>query len=266
VSVHIVGRPERSPVDAPSAGAADQDDAMTTRQTLILGNERFRVGPWHADPHIAYLSLTPDVPRPSLGGLQRCLRRLDDEGYSSIITAALHPDEAATFLHAGFVEYDRLRVLSHSLRDLDPPRRRPGPDVRLRRARASDRGPALAADARAFPPFWRLDDDGLHEALTATPKARFRVAVRRGGVVGYAVTGRAGSQGFLQRLATDPDVAGTGIGSELVMDALRWCLRRRVRRVLVNTQEGNERALALYRRLGFEPTPTDLVVLTRPIP
>ena len=69
-----------------------------------------------------------------------------------------------------------------------------------------------------------------------------------------------------QRLATDPDVAGTGIGSELVMDALRWCLRRRVRRVLVNTQEGNDRALALYRRLGFEPTPTDLVVLTRPIP
>jgi ribosomal protein S18 acetylase RimI-like enzyme len=239
---------------------------MNTRQTLILGNERFRVGPWHADPHIAYLSLTPDVPRPTPAGLQRCLQRLGDEGYSSIITAALHPEEAMAFTHVGFAEYDRLRVLSHSLQDLDPPRRRPGPDVRLRRARAADHSAALAVDARAFPPFWRLDADGLHEAIHATPKARFRVAVRDGRPVGYAVTGRAGTQGFLQRLATDPDHAGAGIGSQLVLDALEWSRRRRVRRVLVNTQEGNERALALYRRLGFELTPTDLVVLTRPIP
>jgi ribosomal protein S18 acetylase RimI-like enzyme len=239
---------------------------MKTRQTLILGNERFRVGPWHADPHIAYLSLTPDVPRPSVTGLQRCLRRLGGDGYSSIITAALHPQEAAAFLQAGFSEYDRLRVLSHPLRDLDPPRRRPDPRLRLRRARAADRAPSLSVDARAFPPFWRLDPDGLDEAIRATPASRFRVAVGDGRLLGYAVTGRAGSQGFLQRLATDPDHAGSGIGSELVLDALRWAVRRRAQRVLVNTQEGNERALELYRRLGFEPTPTDLVVLTRSIP
>jgi len=50
-----------------------------------------------------------------------------------------------------------------------------------------------------------------------------------------------------------------------VLDALRWAARRRVGRVLVNTQTTNERALDLYRRLGFVRTPTDLVVLTRPI-
>jgi GNAT superfamily N-acetyltransferase len=111
-----------------------------------------------------------------------------------------------------------------------------------------------------------LDSDGLDEAIEATPSSRFRVATRDGRLVGYAVTGRAGSQGFLQRLATDPDHAGTGIGTALVLDALRWATRRRVRRVLVNTQNGNRRALDLYRRIGFEPTPTDLVVLTRSIP
>lgn len=239
---------------------------MKTRQTLILGNERFRVGPWHADPQVAYLALTPDVPRPSVGGLQRCLRRLGDEGFSSVITAALHTDEAMVFLHAGFDEYDRLKVLSHPLADLDPPRRRPGADVRLRRARPADRAAALAVDARAFPRVWQLDDDGLDEALTATPRARFRVAVRSGQVIGYAVTGRAGPQAFLQRLATDPEHAGAGVGAALVVDALRWSSRRRAQRLLVNTQVGNERALELYRRTGFRPTPTDLVVLTRPIP
>ncbi|MFN7148539.1 MAG: GNAT family N-acetyltransferase [Microthrixaceae bacterium] len=239
---------------------------MNTRQTLILGNERFRVGPWHADPAIAYLSLTPDVPRPSVEGLHRCVRRLGDEGYSSVITAALHPDEARPFLELGFVEYDRLRVLGHSLEDLDPPRRRPGRAVRLRRARHADRETALGVDGRAFPRFWQLDEDGLDEAIRATPKTRFRVAERGGVVVGYAVTGRAGSQGFLQRLATDPEHQGDGVASSLVIDALHWAARRRVRRVLVNTQEGNARALALYRQLGFELTPTDLVVLSRPVP
>jgi len=239
---------------------------MTTRHTLILGNERFRVGPWHADPAVAYLSLTPDLPRPSPSGLQRCLRRLGGEGYSSIITAALHPEEATPFLQVGFTEHDRLRVLIHSLVDLDPPRRRLDPSVRLRRARPSDRADALAVDARAFPTFWQLDGDGLDEAIDATPSSRFRAATRDGRLVGYAVTGRAGNQGFLQRLATDPDHAGTGIGTALVLDALRWASRRRVTRMLVNTQDGNQRALELYRRVGFEPTPTDLLVLTRPIP
>jgi len=239
---------------------------MSTRQTLTLGHERFRVGPWHADADTAYLALTPDVTRPSVAGLQRCLAELGREGYSSIITSALHPDEARPFLQAGFVEYDRLRVLSHDLHDLEPPRRTPDPTVRLRRARRSDRARALEVDARAFPPFWRLDAPGLHEAVSATPHTRFRVAEAEGRTIGYAVTGRAHSQGFLQRLATDPTHAGRGIGSALVLDALRWARRRHVSRVLVNTQDDNLRALALYRQLGFQMTATDLVVLSRPVP
>lgn len=239
---------------------------MSLRQTLTLGNERFRVGPWHADASTAYLSLTPDVVRPSTEALMRCLRRLGSQGYSSIITAALHPDEARSFLDAGFVEHDRLHVLAHPLVGLDRHRRGSDPGVRLRRARRRDHGAALAVDARAFPPFWRLDRSGLDEALHATPRRRFRLATRDGSVVGYAVTGRAGSQGFLQRLATDPDLAGRGIGSTLVLDALDWAARRGARRVLVNTQWSNERALELYRHLGFESTATDLVVLTRPLP
>ena len=238
---------------------------MTTRQTLTVGADRFRVGPWHADRSIAYLALPPEVARPSDDGLRRCVDRLADAGYTSIITSALHPEEAGAFLRLGFAEYDRLRVLAHDLRDIDPPRPTLDPSVRLRRARRGDRTPALVVDGRAFPPFWRMDRAGLAEAESATPSRRFRVAVR-GGVVGYAITGRGGSQAFLQRLATDPDLAGHGVGSALVVDSLHWAVRRRCRRLLVNTQRENDRALDLYRRLGFRPTPTDLVVLSRPVP
>lgn len=239
---------------------------MSTRQTLTLGHERFRVGPWHADPSTAYLALTPDVTRPTAGGLQRCVDQLGQDGYSSVITSALHPDEARPFLRVGFVEFDRLRVLSHDLADIDPPRRTVDPSVTIRRAHRADRSAALGVDGRAFPPLWRLDSAGLAEALTATPRTRFRVAEIDRRTIGYAVTGRALTQGFLQRLATDPDYVGRGVGSSLVLDSLRWARRRHVRRVLVNTQDDNTRALNLYRQLGFHMTATDLVVLTRVVP
>ena len=238
---------------------------MTARQTLIVGRDRFRIGPWHADHAIAYLSLPPESPRPTDAGLDACIERIANGGYRSIITSALHPDEAGPFLRQGFEEFDRLRVLAHPLRERDElDRPSPPHGVRLRRARRSDRDAALEVDHRAFPEFWRLDRDAMEDAETATPSRRFRVA-DAGGVVAYAITGRSGSQAFLQRLATDPGHTGRGIAGALITDALRWAARHRCRRLLVNTQRDNERALALYERLGFQLTPSDLVVLSRRI-
>jgi ribosomal protein S18 acetylase RimI-like enzyme len=238
---------------------------MDIRQTLTVGEDRFRVGPWQADARVAVVGLPPDAPTPTVAGVRRCLDRLAEAGYSAAMTSALHPREALPFETAGFAEHDRLRVLAHALTDLDPPR----PAVvglRLRRATDADAEDALAVDRRAFPDEWRIDRAMLAEARAATPVSRFRVAVLDGEVAGYAVTGRGGRQGFLQRLATDPAVAGRGVASALVVDALRWARRHRARRVLVNTQRENRRALDLYLRLGFVPTPTDLVVLSRPVP
>ena len=137
----------------------------------------------------------------------------------------------------------------------------------------------LAIDAAAFSPFWRLDDAGLEEALTATPASRFRVAVDRhaGGadaatddelvdgdaILGYAICGRAGRRGFVQRLAVDPARHGSGVGRALVLDGLGWLRRRGVDRVVVNTQEANRRALELYERLGFRRQPGGLAVLKK---
>jgi ribosomal protein S18 acetylase RimI-like enzyme len=155
---------------------------------------------------------------------------------------------------------DTLHLLAHDLRELPD-----APAAKLRRGRRTDRRPALDVDNRAFPAFWRLDDAGFREAMTATPSARFRVAVVDRRVAGYAVTGRAGHRGYLQRLAVDPDVQGHGLGRALVADALEWLRRRGVTNAVVNTQVENERALALYLATGFRLQPSGLQVLGRTI-
>src|SRR5204863_138705 len=86
----------------------------------------------------------------------------------------------------------------------------PSPPVRIRRALPSERARVLELDAAAFLPFWQLDERGLDDAIEATPRARFAVAVdgESGRIEGYAVTGRSGRNGYLQRLTVDPAAAG----------------------------------------------------------
>ena len=125
----------------------------------------------------------------------------------------------------------------------------------------------MDVDRRAFGPENSFDALDLRAALDATDRSRLRVAVLghggHGAIVGFAVTGRDGTRGYLQRLAVDPGAAGSGIGSALVTDALRWCRARGVRRAVVNTESDNVRALRLYRRLGFVDIALDLLLLER---
>ena len=70
---------------------------------------------------------------------------------------------------------------------------------------------------------------------------------------------------FAERFALRPAYAhslhlGGATGCAMVMLAGDLVRAGRCRRVLVNTQRHNTRALSLYRRLGFEVTPTDLLV------
>jgi GNAT superfamily N-acetyltransferase len=180
---------------------------------------------------------------------------LAERGYVDVVTAALGPSESHGFLTAGFEVHERLHLLAHDLVSMPE-----GPAVALRRGRRADRPAALAVDARAFEPFWRLDDSGLDEAMSATPSSRFRVA-DDGRIHGYAVTGRAARRGFLQRLAVDPDRQGHGTGTALIADSLRWMKRRGVDRAVVNTQERNVGAVRLYEHLGFRIQPGGLAVL-----
>lgn len=220
--------------------------------------DRLRVGAWRGDANVAYMAPLLDGALPTTEAIHRACRALAGHGYARVITAALGPIESEVFAAAGFAVHERLHLLTHFLQDLPGP---PEPDPGLRRGRRADRDAALSVDTRAFAGFWRLDNTGLEEAFSATPHNRFRVADRDDQVAAYAVSGRSGHRGYLQRLAVDPAHQGAGLGSLLVLDALRWMRRRGADRAMVNTQEQNLAALGLYQRLGFHLEPEGLHVL-----
>jgi ribosomal protein S18 acetylase RimI-like enzyme len=231
--------------------------AVTGARSLSIGDDHLRVLPWRGDHRIAYVVARRG--RPTDDQVRRCLAGLA-ERFDAVLTAALPPEDQGPYLRTGFTVHERLHLLK---RPVEPVPATVG-EHHLVRGRRRDRDAVLAIDGAAFPAFWRLDAVGLDDALSATPSVRYRVAVdeaRR--PVGYAVTGRAGARGYLQRLAVQPTHQGTGIGGALVADGLRWLRRWSAREVLVNTQEDNVTALRLYERLGFAREPEGLAVLRR---
>jgi ribosomal protein S18 acetylase RimI-like enzyme len=217
-----------------------------------------RLRPWRGQPEVAEIAIGAAA-GPSREVVDECVAHLRTSGYQAVLTTALSPAEALGFVDAGFGVRERLHLLEH---DLSPPMPAPGP---TRRGRRADRAAVLALDHLSFDTFWRLDERGLDDAIHATPSVRFRLVDNDVGVGGYAITGRAGRQGYVQRLAVHPRARGRRHAHALVGDALAWLRRRGAARALVNTQERNAAALALYQSCGFRRLPTSLCVLGREI-
>ena len=225
------------------------------------GNDRLRVRPWRGSNSVAIVSPLPGQPPVSVTTIRLTGASLHERGFERAVTSALTPAEERMFVAGGYTVRERLHLLHHDLTNLDAVQ----VPWRLHRARRSHTDDILGTDNAAFGEFWKLDVAGLQDAIAATPTARVRTAHATDDgsskIVGYAVTGRAGSSGYLQRLAVHPSHQGEGLGRDLVVDCLRWVKRRGGSRVLVNTQEANGRALALYTAMGFQPEPHGLAVL-----
>jgi ribosomal protein S18 acetylase RimI-like enzyme len=239
---------------------------MTRLDTITWGAEKFRVAAWHVDEHVAYVTTGGRTFQPSVPGVASLLGRLRDQGFGGVVTSALRPQDVPAFVASGFSERERLVVLRRAVADV--PSVDPISHGRLRRRRPDDLPGLLAVDHAAFEPAWRLDAAGIRDAQSATPRSRLRVstaavAARSSALVGYAICGRAGRTGYLQRLAVHPASQGRGHGRALVVDALGWLARRHAEDVLVNTQRSNQRAIELYRSLGFEHDRAELIVLER---
>lgn len=217
---------------------------------------RLRVVPWQGDPYTALVGPRPAGRPPSVADVVDCLAYLTEIGVNSAVTPALAGRDAEPFSAAGFSLRERLHLLAYLL-DAAPT----APQQVLKPGRPWHRDAVVNIDREAFEPFWQFDRAALSEARKATPSHRFRIAQQDGELVGYAVTGKAGNRGYLQRLAVSPKMQGSGLGSALVHDSLQWLHRRGVRIAMVNTQERNERAFKLYKHLGFRPQSEGLTVL-----
>lgn len=234
---------------------------MTAVDTVSAAGAKLRVRPWRGGRGTAELTAVPAgaVVPPAL--VELALDRARSRGYDHVVTPALPRTEWRPYLDSGFTVREELHLLGHDLLDL-PARPHLDRSARLRRVQRRDRERVLAVDHAAFDPFWRLDADALDDAVRATPSVRFRMDASGRG---YALTGRSGDRGYVQRLAVDPAAQGHGLGTALVLDGLWWLRRWRVREALVNTQAANEGAVRLYERLGFRRRREGLAVLERPV-
>ena len=185
-----------------------------------------------------------------------------------IRTGALFPAAAEAFRAAGFVEADRLALLERALDDRIE--MSSSSDLVTSRLRSRDLELAADIDRASFPVGWQHDAESLRDIATATPQSRRRLiapspghrsaVLRRHSPIGFAITGCAGPNGYLQRLAVHPASRRHGAARLLVDDALAWLMRRGARRAMVNTGSDNVAALQLYRDAGFDRLRDELVV------
>ena len=240
------------------------------RQAISTPSARAELRTWPLDPSLAHLvmvdvSMTPTAEQVA-DWLATAYAAPEPDRVSprAVRTGALYPAAADAFLDCGFVVVDRLALLERTLTGPQPRRRRDR-TVALRRVRRRDLPDLAEIDQGAFPDGWGNDATSLREITDATPAAHSRAAYSRGRssgpALGFAITGRAGTTGYLQRVAVRPQARRSGIGSELIDDAVEWLMRRGASRALVNTGRDNHAALRLYERASFERLGEELVVL-----
>lgn len=202
--------------------------------------------------------------------LARWKQQWSAQGYQRLRTPAVDSITAQTFRRFGFEVIHTLTVLSMGPAELSRMHTTTTTSAQVRplrwgvdSLRATTRvAQALAVDRAAFGDTWALDLDGWRDTLRATPQRKVWGVTQRGeGLIGFAVCGLVGDDGFLQRLAVHPQYRRQGVGGSLVREAALWVAGRGGRRVLVNTKPDNVAALELYRSWGFRDQPEGLVVM-----
>lgn len=251
-------------------GSAGSFSATPSRTFSLVGDAlhtraRIDIRPWPYEPTIAQLILLDVNMVPTHAAIEQWIDQAFEWSpeITSIRTGALFPAAATAFAERDFVVADRLALLELELPPTKPVQR---PELQsstigTRRLRRSDFDVAARIDSAAFETSWQNDAQSLGQIIDATPKARARIATIDRRPIGFALTGKAGTTGYLQRIAVDPSARRLGMARHLVDDAVHWLSRRGATTALVNTGCDNAAAIALYVGRGFQRRSDQLLVM-----
>ncbi len=231
----------------------------TSAPFLLHGSTTCRVQQWSYRSDVAQLVLYLQRAIPTPHDLAQWCQHLTALGFRTVRTSAVNAAAAPVFEQAGFLVTQELALLEHT--DVRGAAATMSAHDRTRRMSPRERQRVAAIDMAAFGEQWAMDDTALHDVCAATPRHRSRVAGDP--FRAFAISGRDGRLGFLQRLGVHPDVQRQGLGWALVADSLAWMARWQVQRVLVNTPVDNDAALTLYHRAGYRRLPEVLRVYER---
>jgi ribosomal protein S18 acetylase RimI-like enzyme len=221
--------------------------ALGRRRGGRSGRDDVKLRRWPGDETVGHLVLIDHGAVPSSLDIDLWIDQATASGLRAMRTGAMFPRAAEAFADAGFVTIDTLALLELDLRTT----RRPSIRLETKRLTRRQTRDAVAIDRRAFGARWANDSASLTAIRRATPTYRARQLSVDGELVAFAISGTAGSTGYLQRLAVDPRYQRGGRGKSLVADALCWMHDRHLANALVNTAIGNAAALALYDQFGF---------------
>lgn len=222
------------------------------RLVLRRGWAKAEARPWNTDIPDASLRLI----RGSSDFLAACGEYLLGIGVSGVASPPLPDMSSGIWLSAGFEPHLALNLYSRELVGSQP---EPSHNITVEGPRDWDHLEGI--DHAAFPPLWRLDQDGLREAMGATPHAALLLTHQENRPAGFAIVGVGSIAGYLQRVAVHPNFTRQGIGRSLVRAANKWAKRRGARSMMLNTQTDNEPAARLYTAEGFEKMLDQLTVL-----
>lgn len=217
---------------------------------------------WPNDPTVAHLIFVDHADVPTDDDIVRAIEYARDRGARAIRTSALFPQPADVVLAHGFRPIDRLALLTRpiSARAVSRATRPTRPMLPWHHAAVAE------VDRDAFGPLWGNDTASLRDIRRATPHHRARIVRDGRTIAGFAISGAAGDNGYLQRLAVASTHRRSGHARDLVADALRWMQASGATSALVNTGVGNAAALALYEAFGFHRLAQELTIAELRIP
>lgn len=189
--------------------------------------------------------------------LQACTQRLLANGAPSVLSPPLPRNARRTWEDAGYRQFLDLALMRLGLETT------PAAPSHLVVETDDDRlDELMEIDAAAFSPFWRFDGQGLREAMDATGRSSVLIIRNsEGRAAGFAIVGFGSAISYLQRVAVHPDWQGHGMGRSLLRVAARKARAAGARVMLLNTQQDNDPALALYESEGYVRLPEPLSLL-----